>query len=95
MTMEDNCEDSIAGLILDEVVTIDVILLLVDNKDIFLILLEEEDGDDSISKLLLEDVMFMVAIILLLGNEEVWLLLLEEDNNVDSCLLVFLTIDDE
>ena len=93
--MEDNFEDSIAGLTLDEVVTIDAILLLVDNEDIILILLEEEDGDDSISKLLLEDAMFMVAFMIPLEIEEVWLLLLEEDNIVDSCLLVFLTIDDE
>ena len=41
------------------------------------------------------DAMFMVAFMIPLEIEEVWLLLLEEDNIVDSCLLVFLTIDDE
>ena len=52
LSMEDNCEDSIAGLTLDEVVTIDALLL--GNEDVWLLLLVEDNNVDSCLLFLLD-----------------------------------------
>ena len=62
LTKEDNCEDSIAGLTLDEVVTIDAMLLW--NENVWLLLLVEDNNVDSCLLVLLDindEFMLLVA----------------------------------